>query len=82
MSTYRAHFPGKLLPKHHIFEHHVFPWIETWGMGLGLHGEQGCESVHKTFNKLMTVHAGVRNDLKRLMCVMKEHITSCSPALN
>ena len=28
-------------PKLHILEHHVIPWMEMYGYGMGLHGEQG-----------------------------------------
>ena len=81
MDYFRANFPGKVLPKHHILEDHVLQWIKRWGVGMALHGEQGVESVHKTFNRLTLTHNGVRNSLAQLMSIMKEHQTHCSPEL-
>ena len=41
MTNYRNYFPAKVLPKMHILEHHCLPFIENFGFGLGLMGEQG-----------------------------------------
>ena len=81
MCYYRSHFPGKVLPKHHILEDHILPWITRWGQGLAFHGEQGVESAHKMFNRLELSHSGIQNKLCRLMSIMKENHTLCSPQL-
>ncbi len=81
MSFYRTHFPGKVTPKLHMLENHVLPWLRRWGVGMAMHGEQGGESVHAQFNTLTATHSGIRNDLTRLMSVMKEHHTRCSPQI-
>ena len=36
----------------HMLEEHVVSWIQKWGVGFGLMGEQGAESIHAHFNSL------------------------------
>ena len=44
MDYYRDTFPSaSVLPKMHILESHVVPFIRKWGVGLGLLAEQGAE---------------------------------------
>ena len=44
MRFYRLHFPQtSVLPT---------GWIEKWGVGLGLMGEQGAESIHTSLNNI------------------------------
>lgn len=51
MAYFRHHFPHKrITQKQHILECHCLDWIEKWGYGLGLHGEQGGESSHAAVN--------------------------------
>ena len=38
--------------------------------------------IHRRLNLLMSTHSGVQNSLKRLMAIMREHHTECSPALH
>ncbi len=45
---------------------HVVPWIQRWGVGLGYHGEQGAESIHRVFNSLKRTYASVRSPTDRL----------------
>ena len=53
MRFYRQHFPeSTVLPKMHMLESHVPDWIEKWGVGLGLMGEQGAEGIHKELNEI------------------------------
>ena len=40
-----------ILSKMHILECHVPGWLKKWGVGLGLMGEQGTESIH-SFNSI------------------------------
>ena len=50
-STVNTSFPhSTLLPKMHTLEANVPDWIQKWGIGLGLMGEQGAESIHKSLN--------------------------------
>ena len=47
MECYRDSYPtASVLPKMHILEEHVVPWLRMWHVGLG---EQGAESIHKYF---------------------------------
>ena len=46
----------KLLPKMHFLEDHLLEWIKRYKVGMGLHGEQGGESLHATFNNLNRLH--------------------------
>lgn len=81
MLYYRNEFPNRVLPKQHILENHVPTWISRWGVGMGLHGEQGGESVHAEFNQLQVSVRGIRNPLKQLMALMREHHTKTSPVI-
>ena len=81
LAYYHQHFPGKIIPKLHMLEDHVLPWMEKWGVGMAMHGEQWGESIHATFNHLKSIHAGVQNGLDRLMAMMKEHHTKCAPVV-
>ena len=50
MSCYGKNFPeATVLPKMHMLEEHVIPWLREWHVGFGLMGEQGAESIHKFF---------------------------------
>ena len=46
----------RLLPKMHFLEDHLLEWIKRYKVGMGLHGEQGGESLHATFNNLNRLH--------------------------
>jgi len=46
MVYYRSTFP--VLPKMHLLESHVVPWIRKWNLGFGTMGE----SVHASFNRI------------------------------
>ena len=35
-----------------MLEDHVVPWMRKWHWALGLHREQGAESIHNIFNTL------------------------------
>ena len=82
---YRTNFPNAtVLPKMHILEDHVVPWLRKNGVGSGLVGEQGAESIHAHLSKLETQYSGVANPLERLkyMYVFNEHNIEATPALN
>ena len=48
---------------------------------MGLHGEQGGESLHETFNNLNRLHWNQQNPLKRLCFTMKSHFTEICPTI-
>ena len=45
---YHQHFPSALITlKIHLMEDHMTPFLRRWvGVGFGLLGEQGAESIH------------------------------------
>lgn len=71
-----------MLPKMHILEEHVIPWVKRWRVGGGLMGEQGAESVHQHFMKLERTHQGIPNEVDRLKYIMREHQLSSDPSLS
>ena len=47
----REKFPDMtIIPKLHVLEEHVCPFLQQWHMELGLYGEQGIEGIHSAFN--------------------------------
>lgn len=83
MVTARAEIVGRSLghitPKLHLLERHVVTSIRRFGVGLGMLGEQGGESIHAEFNDLSTTFAHVVRDLDRLHMVVKQHCLSTLP---
>ena len=83
MAFYRQTFPeATVLPKMHILEDHVIPWMRRWHIGSGLMGEQGAESIHAHLHRLEIQYNGIVNPLERLKYVIKEHNIESSPGLN
>ena len=83
MDFYRDKFPtATVLPKMHILEEHVIPWVQRWRIGAGLMGEQGAESVHQHFMKLERVYQGIPCEIDRLRYIMKEHQIASDPSLS
>ena len=83
MEVYREKFPEAticILPKMHILEDHVIPWMKQWQIGAGLMGEQGAESIHAHFQNLERTYAGIPNAVKRMECIMKEHYIETAPS--
>ena len=67
MTYYREAFPeSSVIPKMHIMEEHIVPFIQRWKVGCGFLGEQGAESVHKYFNILERTYTCVPDKLARL----------------
>ena len=58
------------------------PWIRQWGgVGFGVMGEQGAESIHAEFNLIEVRHRNQCHDrAERLRQVMIEHLTEPSTA--
>ena len=71
---------ASVLPKMHMLEEHVVPWLRMWHVGFGLMGEQGAESIHKYFNSLGRTYCGIPDPVKRLKYTMKEHLLHIAPA--
>ena len=83
MAHYRKSFPdATVLPKMHILEDHVIPWVRQKKIGSGLMGEQGAESIHSHIYKLEAQYRGVVNPLQRLKYVVNEHNIEVTPTLN
>ena len=64
MTFLRKKFPDtSIIPKQHILENHVSAWMETWGFGMGLHGEQGGEQIHADINRMKHRAWSIKNIL-------------------
>ena len=63
----------------HMLESHIQDWIEKWGGGLGLMGEQGAESIHKELNGIESSYRTMPNRVDRLLCVIREHHVRVDP---
>ena len=67
LGHYRATFPeATVLPKMHILEDHVVPWMRRWHLGSGLMGEQGVESIHAHMHRLERQYSNIVNPLQQL----------------
>ena len=81
MHYYRETFPSStVLPKMHMLEEHVVPFIRRWKIGFGLSGEQGAESIHKYFNIVARNCHSTAGPVEKLRRVMKEHLLHVAPA--
>ena len=82
MAYYRAHYPeATVIPKMHLLEEHMVPWLRRWHIATGLMGEQGAESLHVHLHKLENRFSGVVNDLDHLQYVVREHNVQAAPEL-
>lgn len=80
MAYYRKEFPhATVLPKMHMLEEHVVPWLKRWHVGFGLLGEQGVESIHKHFNVLKTTYRSVPEQVEQLRTLLNEHLLHIAP---
>ena len=80
MAFYREKFSSAtVLPKMHMLEEHVVPWLKKWGVGFGLLGEQGVESIHTHFNSLGRTFKSMPEEVARLRQLMKEHLLHIAP---
>ena len=79
MSFYGREFPEvRVIPKH-LLESHCVPWIQRWGFGSSLHGQQGGEETHATINCLKMHVWGLWSTEEQLRVLMKEHMATVSP---
>lgn len=82
MAFYRSNFPeASVLPKMHMLEAHVVPWLRQWGVGLGLMGEQGAESIHAAINNINPAFVNIPDRVHRLKCILLEHHRQVCPVL-
>ena len=77
----RKFYPSKITPKIHMLENHCVPFIETFGFGLGLLGEQGGELIHATIAKIEKRTQGIRKRSKQLKSTVEAHRLQNSSAL-
>jgi len=81
MGYYRVTFPqATVLPKMHILEDHVVPWIRHGRVGFGFMGEQGAESIHAYFNSLKSSYRGIPDPVQQLRQMMVAHFLHVTPA--
>ena len=82
MAFYRKNFPeASVIPKMHMLKAHVVPWLKQWGVGLGLMGEQGAESIHAAINSINPAYVNIPDRVQRLKCVLQEHHRQVCPVL-
>ena len=82
MKIYRENFSAySVLPKMHLLEDHLVPWMKRWKMGAGLMGEHGAESIHAHINRLQTTYSGVANSVERLRQIYKMYTLETTPSL-
>lgn len=79
LAFYRDSFPhATVLPKMHLLEEHLIPFLEEFGVGLGFLGEQGAEGIHARFNNIQR-HVNMANRVQRLESIMTEHYQQICP---
>lgn len=82
MAHYRTTFPhATVLPKMHILEDHVIPWLRKWHVGAGLMGEQGAESVHTHLHSLERNFGNIVNKVDRLKYIFNAYNLETAPQL-
>lgn len=82
MAFYRETFPeATVLPKMHMMEVHVVPWLKQYRVWLGLMGEQGAESVHAAVNSIKKVYTNIPDKVSQLKCILLEHHRQVCPTL-
>ena len=81
MSFYRETFPNAtVLPKMHLMEEHMVPFIRKWNVGFGIMGEQGAESIHACFNGIERDYAcKIHSRVDRLKSVVQQNHLKVSP---
>ena len=72
---------ASILPKMHMLEEYVLPFMRKWRVGCGFIGEQGAESIHKYFNLLERTYSSIPDRLARLKQKVVEHYLHTAPIL-
>ena len=67
---------GNITPKLHLLESHTVSSARRFGVGLGLLGEQGSESIHARFNALERDYHSIPNQLERYRAMSQQHLVS------
>ena len=81
VSFYRVTFPeATFLPKMHMLEEHIVPWLEQWRVGSGYMGEQGAEALHANFNTCERAYNNMRDRVERLKVVLRNHHMQIMPS--
>ncbi len=81
MAHYRQNFPeATILPKMHLLEDHVVPWLRRWHVGFGFMGEQGAESIHASFNQIARAYVGVRGRVEQFKLTVEAHHQKINPS--
>ena len=83
MSTVRreivARKRGNITPKLHMLEGHAVVAVRRFGVGLGLLGEHGAESIHAHFNDLRRTFDSILDELKLFQTIVKQHCLRTLP---
>ena len=78
VSFYRVTFPeATFLPKMHMLEEHIVPWLEQWRVGSGYMGEQ---ALHANFNTCERAYNNMRDRVERLKVVLRNHHMKIMPS--
>ena len=73
MKFYRTKFAdNSVIPKQHILESHVSVWMQTWGLGMGFHGEQGGEQIHAIINRMKHRVCSIKYPAKKLKWIITD----------
>ena len=81
MSSYRRLFPNKTIPKQHILEKHCVTWVQNYGFGMALHGEQGGELIHASVAKIERRGLAIKNVQTQLKFILKTQHLQTTPDL-
>ena len=83
LRVYRESFlQANITPKLHLLEDHAVEQLRRFGIGLGLLNEQGGELIHTEFNRAGRVVNGMKDELSKLMSVMRRHLTTTFPEVH
>ena len=63
-----------------MMEEHVVDFMSSWGVGIGMLGDQGAESIGTVFNQLGHTYANITNGVAKLKSVVTEHHRQVCPA--
>ena len=82
INFYRRKFAdSSVIQKQPILESHDSVWMQTWGFGMGLHGEQGGEQIHAVINRMKHRVWSVKNPAKKLKLIMTDRYLQVAPDL-
>ena len=80
MCYLRVNWPQEsIIPKLHILEDHVVEFIRRWKVGFGFYGEQGGESIHQEFNRMIDRYSTIKNPVDRVRYTMNQHLLTACP---